>query len=65
MSVELSLRIAATLVLIGLCVELVSLSWNSPIAFIVFVGVGGLAIALGILFFFYSIVALPRPNQGA
>jgi hypothetical protein len=62
---DLSLRIAATLVLIGLSVELVSLSWHSPISFLVFVIGGGLAIAAGILIFFYSIVAVPRPKEGA
>ena len=62
---DLALRIAATLVLIGLIVELISLSWHSPISFIVFVVAGGLAIAIGILIFFYSIVAVPRPREGA
>jgi hypothetical protein len=62
---EVALRVAATLVLIGLCVELVSLSWPSPISFLVFVIAGGLAIATGILIFFYSIVAVPRPKEGA
>jgi hypothetical protein len=58
------LRVAAALVLLGLLVELGSLSWRSPMSFIVFVGVGGSAIAAGIAIFFYGIVAVPRPKQG-
>ncbi len=56
------LRISAALVLLGLVVELVSLTWRHPISFIVFVAVGGLAMAAGILFFFYSIVTVPKPG---
>src|SRR5262249_54381022 len=57
---EHGLRVAAMLVLIGLFVELVSLSWHHPLAFVLFVTVGGLAIAGGVLFFFYNIVTVPE-----
>jgi len=62
---ERSLRISAILVVIGLLIELGSLGWHSPISFIVFVVGGGLAMAIGILIFFYSVVAVRRPKQGA
>jgi hypothetical protein len=58
------LRIAALLVFLGLVVEAVSLNWHHPVSFIVFVGVGGAAMATGILLFFYSIVVVPRSKQG-
>lgn len=51
------LRVSAVLVLIGLLVELVSFTWHSPLSFVLFVAIGGLAMATGILLFLYSIVA--------
>ena len=51
------LRIAGVLVFLGLVVELLTLSWNNPIAFLVFLGIGGLLIALGILFYLLSLVS--------
>lgn len=51
------LRLSALLVMVGLVVELVSLRWQHPTAFVLFVLVGGLAMAAGILLFSYSIVS--------
>lgn len=77
-NLERRLRIAGTLVVLGLLVELVSLLWSHPLAFIVFLAVGGLLIACGILIYLYSLVtrdvglpateageAVSRPNQTA
>jgi hypothetical protein len=50
------LRISALAVLFGLLVELISLTWHTPSAFLVFVGFGGLAIAAGIVFYLLTIV---------
>jgi hypothetical protein len=63
---ERRLRISAVLVILGLLVELVSLTWRHPTAFLVFIGVGGLLMATGILSFLYSIVSLrgdPTPTE--
>lgn len=51
------LQISAALVMFGLVVELVSLRWHHPTAFVLFVLVGGLCMAAGILLFSYSIVS--------
>ena len=51
------LRIAGTLVVLGLLVELLSLLWSHPLAFLVFLGVGGLLIGAGILIYLYSVVS--------
>ncbi len=59
------LRFSAALVLMGLVIEAVSLTWKSPLSFVMFMMAGGLAMAAGILLFFYSIVVVPRPKQGA
>jgi hypothetical protein len=50
------LRLAGTLIALGLLVELLTLSWNNPIAFLVFLGIGGLLIFLGIVVFLLSLV---------
>jgi len=44
----------------GLVIEAVSLGWRHPTAFLLFVLVGGAAMAAGILLFLYSIVSLPK-----
>ncbi len=44
-------RLAAALVFVGLAVELGSLHWAHPTAFIVFAAVSGLAIGAGVVLF--------------
>jgi hypothetical protein len=50
------LQISGALVILGLLVEAVCLLWSRPIAFVIFAGLGGLLIAVGILLFLYSLV---------
>jgi hypothetical protein len=64
-ALEKRLRLSAALVLIGLLIEALSLTWKSPLSFLMFMMGGGLAMAAGIALFFYSIVVVPRPKQGA
>ena len=56
-ALEVRLRWAAVLVMIGIVVEIASLTWRHPTAFIVFVGVGGLFMAAGMSSFLWSIVS--------
>ncbi len=51
------LRVAGALVVLGLLIETISLLWSHPLAFIVFVAVGGLLVAAGILVYLYSLVS--------
>ena len=51
------LRIAGTLIVLGLLIELGSLLWSHPLAFILFIVVGGLLMAAGILVYLYSLVS--------
>lgn len=51
------LRIAGVLIFIGLLIEAFTLTWNNPIAFLVFLGIGGLLIGVGILFYLLSLVS--------
>ncbi len=41
------LRLAGTLIILGLVVERASLVWNHPLSFVIFVGLGGLLLFLG------------------
>lgn len=56
------LKIAGVLILTGLLIEGLTLTWNNPIAFLVFLGLGGLLIILGILFYLLSLVS-PTATQ--
>ena len=54
------IRTSSTLVLLGLIVELISLLWSHPTAFILFLALGTALIGLGILIYFYSLVSIPE-----
>jgi hypothetical protein len=48
---ERRLRIAAVLIIVGLAIELVSLRWAHPTAFIVFAAGTGSCVGMGVLVF--------------
>jgi hypothetical protein len=54
--IERRLQIAGSLLILGLLVEAISVLWTRPIAFVVFVGLGGVLFAFGILIYLYSLV---------
>lgn len=51
------LRLAGILTALGLLVELFTLAWNNPIAFLVFLGLGGLLILVGVVIYLLSLVS--------
>lgn len=57
------LKTAAWLLAAGMVVEIISLGWSHPTAFVLFLGLGGLLVAAGILRFFLAIV--PTMNPGS
>lgn len=57
------LRLAGGLIMGGLAVQAVSLFWNHPLSFIVFVSVGALLLAAGIVIYLLTIVGLPQQNE--
>jgi hypothetical protein len=61
--IERALRASGILLILGLVVEVVSLIWERPLAFLLFVGVGGLLTLLGITLFLYSLVPLSRETK--
>jgi hypothetical protein len=54
---ERKLQLSGILLMLGLLVEGVCLLARGPIAFMVFVGLGGLLFVAGILLYLYSLVA--------
>jgi predicted membrane channel-forming protein YqfA (hemolysin III family) len=54
------LRISGALISLGLLIEVFTLSWNNPVAFLVFLGIGGLFLAVGIVFYLLSLVSPSR-----
>jgi hypothetical protein len=61
------LRIASVLIILGLVVEIVSLCWIHPLAFVLFAFVGASLIGLGILVYLASLVfavSPPAENRG-
>jgi len=53
------LRLAGTLIALGLVVEGLSLSWNHPLSFVAFLSIGGLLLFLGIVVYLTALVS-PR-----
>lgn len=56
------LQISSVLIIVGLLVEIASLLWFHPLAFVLFVFVAASLISLGILIFLASLVFVTRSN---
>jgi hypothetical protein len=56
-SLERRLQLSGIFLILGLLVEALCLFWTRPIAFVLFLGVGGLLLALGILLYLFSLVS--------
>jgi hypothetical protein len=57
------LRISGIFILLGLIVEVASLQWSHPTAFLVFSFIGGPMEAAGIVIFLYSLVSIRETEQ--
>lgn len=55
--IEKRFRISGSLIILGLLVELISLLWNHPTAFLLFVFIGGLLLFFGIVLYLWALVA--------
>ena len=55
--IERRIRLAGSLLIAGLLVELVTLRWSSPTAFLFFLLLGGALMALGICVYLFSLVS--------
>ena len=54
---ERRLQLSGILLILGLLVEALCLLWTRPLAFVLFLSVGGLLLGLGILVFLFSLVS--------
>ncbi len=64
--IERRLRISGMLLALGLLIELATLRWSHPTAFLVFLFGGGALMALGVLVYLFALVSRdvtrePRP----
>lgn len=57
------LRTACVLIILGLVVEMISLGWVHPLAFVLFAFVGASLIGLGILVYLASLVFAVTPSS--
>jgi hypothetical protein len=63
--IERALRISGILLILGILVEIISLIWEKPLAFLLFVGIGGSLTFVGIVLYLYSLLppSLETPPQ--
>lgn len=59
------LRLAGILVALGLAVEAATMFWPHPTAFLVFLGLGGLLVAAGVILYLVAIVTVPAAPPGS
>jgi len=55
--IERQIRLAGILVVVGLVIQLASLIWNHPLAFLAFLFLGCPPVLAGILLYLYSLVS--------
>lgn len=58
---EKRLRLAGLLIILGLAIELVTLKWSHPTAFLVFLMVGGLCLLVGIVLYLFTLISASQP----
>jgi len=50
-------QVAGVFIVLGLVIEALCLIWSTPIAFVIFVAIGGLLMFAGIVLYLYSLVS--------
>ena len=55
--VEKRRQVAGVFLVLGLVIEALCLIWPTPIAFVIFVAIGGLLMFVGIVLFLHSLVS--------
>jgi hypothetical protein len=61
--IESAVRASGILLILGLTVELISLLWAKSLAFLLFVGAGGLLTLLGMVLYLYSLIPSGREKK--
>jgi hypothetical protein len=62
-AVEKRIRVAGTILIIGLVIEALCLLWAQPLSFVLFVVVGGLFLFVGVAVFLSSLVSTPITHK--
>jgi hypothetical protein len=62
-SVEKRIRVAGTILIIGLVIEALCLLSAQPISFVLFVALGGLFLFAGVAVFLTSLVSTPHTHK--
>jgi len=60
---ERRLQLSGVLLILGLLVQALCLTWKGPLAFLVFVGLGGLLLFAGIVVYLLSLVSVRRREE--
>ena len=50
-------QVSGIFIVLGIMIEALCLLWSTPIAFVIFVAIGGLSMFVGIVLFLYSLVS--------
>ncbi|HEX7184431.1 MAG TPA: hypothetical protein VF756_21575 [Thermoanaerobaculia bacterium] len=59
------LRLSGLLVSLGLLIEAATLFWPHPTAFLAFLLLGGLLVAVGVVLYLAAIVSYPAASRGS
>jgi uncharacterized membrane protein YccC len=57
------LRLAGTLLIVGLAVTIVTLIWKAPLSFLLFAGIGVVLTLAGVAVYLFSIVSTSAPRH--
>lgn len=60
---EKRLQIAGVFMILGLLVEALCLIWKGPLAFLVFLGLGGILLLAGIVVYLFSLVSVSHAQD--
>ena len=61
-ALERRMQLSGILLILGLVVEALCLFWTRPIAFVLFLALGGFLLGLGILLYLFSLLSRDRPE---
>lgn len=60
MTIERRVQLSGLLLMIGMLIELLSLVWSHPIAFLIFIVISGSFIISGIVYYLVSLITMDK-----
>ena len=61
MTIERRIQVSALLVVVGMLIELITLLWSRPIAFVIFLLIGGSFLFGGMAYYLISLIPPEKP----